>query len=94
MQEEKLELHAIFLGRVQGVGFRWTIQEHAIHLNLLGTVQNLSNGTVEVFLQGAKKDLEKFLATIQKKPEGALIKEVQTHFFEPRSVFSNFKIIF
>ena len=42
----------IFKGDVQGVGFRYTVSELARKYDLTGSVENLSDGTVEVYFQG------------------------------------------
>lgn len=42
----------IFAGRVQGVGFRYTIFDYANKLNLQGWVKNLDNGDVKAVIQG------------------------------------------
>lgn len=57
--------YVIVDGRVQGVGFRWFCTNTANQLHLTGTVKNLYNGMVEIYVQGEEKDLLKFLATIR-----------------------------
>ena len=52
MDEEILELKAVVKGLVQGVFFRRTVQEHAYDLSLSGYAKNLSDGNVEICLQG------------------------------------------
>lgn len=42
----------IYSGIVQGVGFRWSIKNLANKYKLSGYVKNLSNGNVEVQIQG------------------------------------------
>lgn len=44
--------HIIFHGRVQGVGFRYRAAMMANQLGLTGWVRNLSDGTVEMEVQG------------------------------------------
>ncbi|CUT02300.1 Acylphosphatase, partial [Candidatus Kryptonium thompsonii] len=44
--------HIIVKGLVQGVGFRWFVQKHANHLGLKGWTRNLSNGDVEIEVEG------------------------------------------
>lgn len=44
--------HIIFHGRVQGVGFRYRTAMMANQLGLTGWVRNLSDGTVEMEVQG------------------------------------------
>jgi acylphosphatase len=62
-----LAMHAIFTGNVQGVGFRATVRHLALREGLTGTVRNLSDGTVELFVQGDKLKVENLLKEIQKQ---------------------------
>lgn len=47
----------IFEGRVQGVGFRYTIFDYANKLNLQGWVKNLDNGDVKAVIQGSDEKI-------------------------------------
>ena len=49
--------HIIFKGSVQGVGFRYTSRRIAKNYDLTGYVKNLSDGNVEMFIQGEKTDI-------------------------------------
>lgn len=54
----------VLKGRVQGVGMRYSIHQKANELGLFGTVKNLSNGHVKLFVQGSKpaiSDLKNYL---------------------------------
>ena len=53
-------------GRVQGVGFRYFCQMNATNLNLTGWVRNMSNGMVEMEVQGNENIIEKFISLISK----------------------------
>ena len=88
-----LELHVIFRGSVQGVGFRWTIVDHAEKHQLMGTVQNLRDGSVEVFAQGSRNALEAFLASVQTDPGNAAFYSIQTTFHQPSHSFTTFHIL-
>lgn len=44
--------HVIYRGRVQGVGFRWTVDRIAKPLEVAGYVRNCADGTVELVAQG------------------------------------------
>lgn len=57
-------LKIIFKGRVQGVGFRYHALRIANTLKLTGSVKNLYNGDVEVYLQGSRKNIDNFLEEI------------------------------
>ncbi len=47
-----IRVRALVSGRVQHVGFRYWTCEQAEKLGLTGSVENLSDGSVEVFFQG------------------------------------------
>ncbi len=51
MSETKTE-RVIFSGRVQGVGFRYTVRSIAKRHPVKGYVKNLPNGTVELVMHG------------------------------------------
>lgn len=55
------ELHVIFQGKVQGVGFRASARRKALELGLTGTVRNLKNGSVELIAQGKEEQLKTLL---------------------------------
>lgn len=56
----KLAKQLIVSGRVQGVGFRYFCQATAIESNLKGWVRNLSDGTVELHVEGDETDYASF----------------------------------
>ncbi|MEJ2701041.1 MAG: acylphosphatase [Sedimentisphaerales bacterium] len=49
--------HVIFVGRVQGVGFRFTAHRIATRHRLTGYVRNAPDGTVEMLAQGQAKEI-------------------------------------
>ncbi|MGG7176488.1 acylphosphatase [Clostridium paraputrificum] len=53
-------------GQVQGVGFRFFAQSCAIKHSLTGFVRNMDNGMVELEIQGAEENVNKFLSTIRR----------------------------
>ena len=59
--------HIIFKGRVQGVGFRYTSKYIADDYSLTGTVENLSDGNVEMFVQGNESDIDSMIKEISKQ---------------------------
>lgn len=54
-----------FIGRVQGVGFRFFVSMNAEKCKLTGWVKNLSDGSVAAEVQGTKFAIEKFLQMTQ-----------------------------
>ena len=61
MNPNPIVRRVIYHGRVQGVGFRATTRTMALHHPVQGTVRNLSNGTVELIVQGNADDVTRFL---------------------------------
>lgn len=57
--------HMIFIGRVQGVGFRFTARNIAQGHGLAGFVRNLPDGTVEMLAQGPLQAVDGCLMDLQ-----------------------------
>lgn len=53
-------------GRVQGVGFRWTVRRLAKEFDVTGTVRNLPDGRVELVAQGENGEVTAFLDAVRK----------------------------
>lgn len=92
VQGEKSRLHAVVEGRVQGVGFRYFVEETALALNLKGWVRNRWNGTVETIAEGERSILEKFLAALQRGPRSAQVSQVSVEWLPSTGEFSRFTI--
>ncbi len=58
--------HIYVSGQVQGVGFRGFCMVHAQQLGLTGSVTNLDNGMVEIYVQGEPEKIDTFLSIIVK----------------------------
>ena len=56
--------HIFFYGRVQGVGFRWLAVSKARLLGLTGWVRNLSDGSVEMEVQGKREEIGKMISML------------------------------
>jgi len=66
----------IFEGRVQGVGFRYTMKQLAMGYDIVGWVKNLPDGRVELELMGEEEEVEEFLREIvEESPMARNIKE-------------------
>ena len=59
---ERRDVH--YQGRVQGVGFRYTVCHIARRHPVVGFVQNLPNGQVRLVAEGSRAGLDAFLAEI------------------------------
>lgn len=69
--------HLKISGRVQGVGFRYSMSKEAERLGVTGWVRNRRDGTVEAVLDGAADAVDAILAWARRGPLGAQVTDVQ-----------------
>jgi acylphosphatase len=58
-------LRVHYEGRVQGVGFRYTVKNLAREFDVSGTVENLPDGRVELIASGEPDEVDAFLEGIR-----------------------------
>jgi acylphosphatase len=80
--EKKFRLTALIGGGVQGVGYRRYVQRHAENMHLVGYVENLADGRVEVVAEGNKSDLEHLLHFLGKGSTHASVESVESQWAE------------
>lgn len=85
-------LRAVIEGRVQGVGFRYFVQERAHELLLVGTCRNMTNGDVEVVAEGEQGALEALLVSLQQGPRMAHVENVHAVWLTATGEFTSFRI--
>jgi acylphosphatase len=66
----------IVRGRVQGVGFRWYVLNHAQALGIRGWVANTPDGSVEVVGFATRETLDQFDALLEKGPPAARVHQL------------------
>jgi len=69
--------HLLISGRVQGVGFRWSMCAAAIEHGALGWVRNRRDGRVEAVVDGAPQAVAAMLAWAQHGPRAARVESVE-----------------
>ena len=79
-------------GRVQGVFFRQSTQEKAIHLGIKGTVRNCEDDSVEIIATGEREQLDKLIAWCREGPPRAKVDNVKTQELSLQQ-FNHFSII-
>lgn len=87
-------LHAFVSGDVQGVGYRYFAMSAALDYGLTGWVRNLSDGSVEVIVEGIQAKLEAYLAQLQRGPRSGRVEEVRSSWYPSRGEFDRFEIRF
>src|SRR5690349_10975405 len=78
LKMERQRLHVFYSGRVQGVGFRYTVKSVARSFEVAGTVRNLPDGRVELIVEGQSAELEAFRKAIQDSELGHFIRQEET----------------
>lgn len=78
------KVRLIVYGNVQGVGYRSRVRQEGMRNGLNGYVKNLYDGTVEVFCEGPKENIDSLIKAIdiKGKPEDPLsinVKEIKTY---------------
>ncbi len=63
-------------GRLQAMNFRLQTQQQAQKLELVGFVRNLSDGRIEIEIQGPEARIEELLVWCQQEPHGSQIKSI------------------
>ena len=80
-------------GKVQGVGFRFFVQQQAQKLGINGWVSNKSNGDVEALAQGEKADLEQFIAKVKEGTTFSRVDNVNLEWMNKGEQYFGFEII-
>ena len=66
----------IYHGRVQGVGFRYTVATIARQFPVVGYVKNLRDGTVELVVETGSPSLQEFLTQVDAALQGHITNRV------------------
>ena len=69
--------HLRIRGRVQGVGFRYSLQVEAQRLGLAGWVRNRHDGSVEAVIHGSQEAVETMIEWSRRGPPAARVTDVQ-----------------
>lgn len=83
MGEAVVRVRAVVHGRVQMVGFRAFVMQHAGDAGLSGTVRNEPDGTVEAVLEGPAHAVERMLDLLRQGPSHAQVERVDVHYSDP-----------
>lgn len=80
-----------FSGRVQGVGFRYTVKNIALQHNISGYVKNLPDGRVELVMEGPDTEMDQVVDAVSNRMTG-FIKKVDLNTAPATGEFEYFQI--
>ena len=66
----------LIAGRVQGVGFRFFVSDHARAEGVHGFVRNLDDGQVEALIEGDEEAVVRVERALRRGPPGARVESV------------------
>jgi acylphosphatase len=75
LEQVMISLQVFYEGRVQGVGFRFTVRHIAKGFDLTGWVRNLPDGRVELQVSGDEEEVRAFLDQIARGELHSLIRK-------------------
>lgn len=85
-QPDIKKTHTIVHGRVQGVGFRYFVQQIAVEHHILGWVRNRIDRTVEIEAEGISENMDVFLKLVSQGPSGSRVDNMESVTLPGKSV--------
>ncbi len=79
-------------GRVQGVGFRYFVQNVANRLGLVGNVRNCPDSSVEIVVEGNEKKIAEFIKQVEKGPSLSWVQRVDVVDIPVQGTYGTFSI--
>jgi acylphosphatase len=79
-------------GRVQGVGFRYFVQDIGNRLGVVGNVRNRPDSTVEIVVQGSEKKIADFIKQVEKGPALARVQRLDVMDIPVHDTYGSFSI--
>lgn len=79
-------------GEVQGVGYRFFAQRSSARHQVRGYVKNLSDGRVEVLVEGSDAAVDKFKQDLAAGPVDATVTVMEEIVIDPSGSYSTFRI--
>lgn len=74
------------------VMFRDYTRRAALKLGLVGEVENLPDGTVRIYAEGAEETLERFVGFLKRGSAFSRVENVAYRFMHPKGGFDTFSI--
>ena len=77
-----MKKHLVISGKVQGVGFRYWMQNLAIENNISGWIKNKMSGDVEALIVGQEKEIRELIKLCEMGPSSAIVDRVQINNYD------------
>ena len=77
-----MKKHLVISGKVQGVGFRYWMQNLAIENNISGWIKNKMSGDVEALIVGQEKEIRELIKLCEMGPGSAIVDCVQINNYD------------
>ena len=90
--KESISVRLLVRGKVQGVYFRFNMQQVAMKNSVVGWVRNLPDGNVEALLEGKKEDVNQVVQWSKIGPENARVYEVNMDYRQYTGKYKDFMI--
>jgi acylphosphatase len=89
LKEQRQAKRFYVAGRVQGVGYRFFVQNWAEQLAIAGYVKNLADGRVEVYAIGGEEQLRELAQALRRGPRMAEVTQLKESEAELLSEFDS-----
>ena len=86
-------MQVFYTGKVQGIGFRYTVKTVSTGFDLTGTVRNLPDGRVELIAEGERNELEDFRGAIRDSGLGHFVQKEEVSWGDAQNEFRGFEIV-
>ena len=87
------QVHVYYSGRVQGIGFRYTLTDIANYQKVSGWVKNLDDARVELVAEAKEDTLKIFLQQVDQH-FSQYIQEANIEWLPASGEFRDFKVVF
>ena len=85
-------VHLIVHGFVQGVFFRANARRKAVELGLKGYAKNMTDGSVEIVVEGSVEKLNELIEFCRKNPGASKVSKVDVKLENFKNEFNGFEI--
>ena len=79
-------------GRVQGVGFRYSVRQRAASAGLVGWVRNCADGGVEAIFEGDEDAVERMVDWMREGPRGAVVESAEVSEEDASETLEGFEV--